>query len=126
MASPPGVGDLEIGQDLEFQERLWKVQRIGWVIMPVLVVIALSGMLGGGLVNQETVGEQNGSLYVEYPRFARLRSPTDLRVQRGSGRAQGNEIRVWLTTACWKAFKLSRSLWKHRNLLIKHVGLFYA
>jgi hypothetical protein len=40
------IGDVEINQDLDFQRRCWTVQRIGWIVMAVLVLSALLGVFG--------------------------------------------------------------------------------
>ena len=40
--------DDPFGEDLGFQVREWRLERIGWAVMVVIIVAALSGVLGGG------------------------------------------------------------------------------
>lgn len=46
-------GDLQgtIQEELVLQQRMWRAQRIGWVIMIVLLLCALTRFVGEGLTN---------------------------------------------------------------------------
>jgi hypothetical protein len=61
------VGDLEISSDLRFQDREWVVQRVGWAVMVVVLLLTAAGLLGGwGPLNQHVLrGEQGLSLELE-------------------------------------------------------------
>jgi hypothetical protein len=96
MATMQRVGDLEVSQDLDFQRRSWTFQRVGWVVVALLVLAALLGLFGSGPLSQGTVGAQGGPLWVEYPRFARLKAPTTLRLPLGPEAVSGSEVRIWL------------------------------
>lgn len=85
------IGDLDIGQDLEFQKRSWAVQRAGWVVMTLLIIAGLLGVFGRGIAADATAGEENSGLRVEYERFARAQSPTTLVMRLGAG---ANSVRL--------------------------------
>jgi hypothetical protein len=70
-------GGLEIEQDLPFQQRVWTTQRIGWIVMAVLVIAASVGLFGTGPVSNSSVASPG--LEVEYERFGRLQQPTTIR-----------------------------------------------
>jgi hypothetical protein len=74
------IGDLDINQDLSVQERMWTIQRAGWAAMGFIVVLALAGLFGRGPVSQVTVGGSQEGLQVEYERFGRYQSPTDIKM----------------------------------------------
>lgn len=65
------VGDLEIDQDLEFQEREWRVERVGWALLAGVVVLAAFGVFGHGPVSWTKVSSGDGSLEVSFERFGR-------------------------------------------------------
>ena len=90
------VGDLEINQDLEFQHLSWKLQRIGWGLMALLLVAALAGLLGPGPLSDTTAGEENSMLWVEYNRFERYQSPIMLKIHLGPGAAKDGKVRLWM------------------------------
>lgn len=65
---------MEIGeaQDTRFQEREWRVQRAGWVALAVFVIGATLGLFGPGPLSLSSVASSEGTLQVQYYRFARL------------------------------------------------------
>ena len=68
-----------LDEELPFQRRQWRIERIGWVVMTVLIVYALAGGLGGGgpLSSAESVAT-DGSARVRYEKFARQLSPNNV------------------------------------------------
>lgn len=72
------VGDLELDQDLTYQQREWRIERISWIVWALLVLAALLGILGPGPLSKATAGNAGDPIWVEYQRFVRHRSPTEL------------------------------------------------
>lgn len=90
------VGDLEIDQDLDYQERWWIIQRIGWLVMGLVILAGLLGFLGTGLFSNASSGEQDDPLWLEYERFGRFQSQTKLRLHLGTNAVRAGKVRVWL------------------------------
>ena len=67
--------DIDLDQDIDFQQRSWKVQRVGWGLMVLFVLAGLSGLLGTGPLSNVTDGDEGGPLWLEYQRFGRLQAP---------------------------------------------------
>jgi hypothetical protein len=97
MASTERVGSLEINQDLGFLAKAWKVQRIGWVIMVLLLLAGLAGLLGSGPLSRATAGADGDPVQVQYERFARYRTPTELHFRLSSAALRDGEYSVWLS-----------------------------
>jgi hypothetical protein len=102
------VGDLEIDQDLEFQGRSWTVQRIGWIVMPLLVLAALFGLLGPGPLSSATAGSEAGPLWLEYDRLGHWERPTTLQLHLGANVAAEGLVRVWLDSAYVEKMQIER------------------
>jgi hypothetical protein len=91
------VGDLELSQDLEFQHKEWRVQRIGWIIMFLVLLLALLGFMGGeGLVTAATTGQDGDPLRIVYDRFSRFSKPTTLQFQLSGAATKTDTVRLWL------------------------------
>lgn len=73
MSHPPGM--LELEEHVAFQHRLWRWQRVGWLVMTLVLVAALGGVFGDGPLAAARVG---GDFSVRYERFARRGAPTTL------------------------------------------------
>ena len=70
-----------LDSELGFQRKQWRIERIGWTVMAVLILYALAGGLGGGgpLSNTEVVAV-DGSARVRYEKFARQLTPTTVEI----------------------------------------------
>jgi hypothetical protein len=74
------IGDLEINQDLRVQTKMWKIQRVGWAAMALIVALGGAGLFGHGPASRASAGDRNGSLWVEYERFGRHQGSSELRL----------------------------------------------
>lgn len=84
-----------IEEDIPFQQREWSVQRVGWLVMFLLVIAALLGLTGGGgplaTASQHTPDD---TLHVHYSRVQRSLAPAQLELTLASG--GGDELEVWI------------------------------
>lgn len=72
MAKSKKVGDLQISEDMEFQRRSWIVQRTGWAIFALVILLAALGVSGDGMLSSARAGQEDGGLWLEFPRFGRF------------------------------------------------------
>lgn len=90
------IGSIEIEQDLEFQRKSWKVQRIGWMIMLLITLGGLIGLFGDGPIADARAGDSR-TLTVEYQRLVRLSAEEKLAITPGSASvASGPTVSIWL------------------------------
>lgn len=89
------TGTVQISEDLEFEHRSWLMERIGWAVMTLIVVLAIAGLFGSGPLSSAIAGQKGGELWVEYNRFERLLSPTQVRACVGA--APAGELRLSIT-----------------------------
>jgi hypothetical protein len=105
MAAIEPVGDLEHERDLTFQRREWRAQRIGWVVMVLLLLVGLSGILGSGPLSTATVA--SGPLQFDYARFERRHAPTEVEVAIGQGAVRDEQVALWLSTDYLEAIEIT-------------------
>jgi hypothetical protein len=74
---PAPSGQIQIEQDLNFQRREWKIQRVGWIAMALVIIAALLGAFGTGPLSSATI--ETEGLRLEHERFCRLERATELR-----------------------------------------------
>ncbi|WP_051935415.1 hypothetical protein [Deinococcus sp. YIM 77859] len=97
MIKPQRVSDLDITQDLEFHRRELRAEKIGWLLMLLVVVAALLGVFGSGPLSKGQVRAAGGALSAEYPRFARYLAPAELRLTFDPAAVQEGALHVWLS-----------------------------
>ena len=88
------IGDLQINEDMEFQRRSWIVQRIGWAIFALVSLLAALGMFGDGVLSNAQAGQQEGELWLEYPRFERFEDEFQIKAHANEGAAAESDIRI--------------------------------
>jgi hypothetical protein len=70
---------LQLKDEIDLHLRGWIVQRIGWVLLLLLVIAASLGLFGSGWLSSGHVAAENG--VVSFERLARFESPMKLIVQ---------------------------------------------
>lgn len=96
--APQRVGDLQVEQDTTFEKREWQVQRVGRVVMLLIVAAALLGFFGAGPLSLTEVRDETGNLMVTYERFGRRGATTDLVVDIAPAAVSGGKAEVWLSS----------------------------
>src|SRR5437763_389442 len=97
MGEIPRVGDLEVGQDLDFLRRAWVLQRVGWGVLALLVLAAVLGLVGPGPLCRAVEADSAGLLRLEYERFEHLETNATLRLHLAPGVAQEGKVRLALS-----------------------------
>jgi hypothetical protein len=90
--------ELEIEEDLAFQRRQWRFERMGALALLLFLVAAALGLFGPGAFATGRVVAAGRALELEYPRFARMQTPLRLRVSVRPAELAGGELRVWLSS----------------------------
>ncbi|MFC0383964.1 hypothetical protein [Muricoccus vinaceus] len=70
-----------VGEDLGFQRRVWRAQRLGWAGMAVLVQLGLAGAFGNGVLAVATSRSADGAIEVQWERIERVGRDSVLRVR---------------------------------------------
>jgi hypothetical protein len=73
--------DLQIEQDLRFTEKEWRAERVGWVVLGVIVLLALAGLFGPGPLSLSQVEGGDDTLTVAYQKYNRSGGPTALQIE---------------------------------------------
>ncbi len=85
---------LEIDEDIQFQQKEWFLQRIGFALLFAFVLAALLGFTGmGGPMSRGEAGERGGPLHVEYARFVRRGGSSTVKLHL---RVAPGEVRFWV------------------------------
>ena len=78
MASNVDHKELQLEEDIKWTERSWIIQRIGWVLLLLFVLLAALGVFGTGVLSN--VHKQSGEYSVDYERFGRFQMPQEIKI----------------------------------------------
>jgi hypothetical protein len=96
MSNIKRIGDLDIDQDMDLQQKDWKLQHAGRFVMLALVLAALLGVFGRGWLAKAEVGGREEPMRMEYDRIARHRSSSALRFHLSPRASENGKARLWL------------------------------
>lgn len=98
MSKPDRIGSIEISQDLEFQARSWRVQRVGWMVMLGLAAGGLLGLFGNGVLASASTGTAEEGVVVKYQRFLRAGGDQQLDFEVTSTAMKADSVmRLWIS-----------------------------
>jgi len=66
----------KLDRQLKFHRIEWRIQRIGWIVLTIFLVLAFAGLFGGGPLSHARAANAAGR--IEYEHFVRSGTPTDL------------------------------------------------
>jgi hypothetical protein len=95
VGEPHRVGLIEVDQDLEHARWLWRVQRLGWAVMLLIVIGAALGVFGHGPLADGQA--RAAGLTLNYDRFARHGATSSLEAEVEPPALRGDTVSLWLT-----------------------------
>lgn len=92
---------LDLSDDLSFQRADWRAQRLGWGVMLLLILAAVTGLTGRGPLGEKTVGE--AGLRVDYDWIMRQEAPGTMRFVIGAPATRDSVVRFWMSNTILNA-----------------------
>jgi hypothetical protein len=109
MAKPKRVGSIEISEDMDFQRKSWRVQRIGWVIMLGIAIASLFGAFGDGPLSSAEKGDASSGFRISYERFPRHNATEVIDFEVDGVAIGADTMRIWIDRQ-WLSGKEIRSM----------------
>lgn len=76
-----------VPEDMAMQRRTWRIQRVGWAAMALVLLAALLGLFAEGPLSDTTLRSGDGRLEIEYPRFLRNGATSQMTLRFATGTA---------------------------------------
>lgn len=91
---------------MPFTHRLWFVQRWAVPVLVLLLVLALLGVFGYGVLAQGQSGEKGEPLWLTYDSLAQMQAPTVVTAH--IAQVNGEEVEIWIDDQFLDAAKIDR------------------
>jgi hypothetical protein len=79
---------------MTFQARSWLAERLGWAAMALLVLLGLGGLFASGPVSTATARNADGTVAVDYERFARKTARAHFSISVAAATSDTTSIRL--------------------------------
>jgi hypothetical protein len=101
-------GEMELGSNVDFETRWWRLQRATWLVMALLLLGGLAGAFGRGPFDKATAGGPEDALRVEYEPVVHFRTPTILTLHMAADAVAGDVVRIRLGHALLGPLEIER------------------
>lgn len=89
--------EVAVGEDLDFQRRWWRFEKITWAVFGVLLLLTILGVFGRGPVAKASKSSLDANLQLKYDRIQRTGTPSDLDIEFGPSAIHNGQIRLFLS-----------------------------
>jgi hypothetical protein len=87
---------LEIDENLAFQEREWRWERIGWILIALVLTAGVTGVFGHHPVTRVTNQTSNRQIVIDYERFGRNDSASEIIIHVTSNPHADKTVYLWI------------------------------
>lgn len=112
MPRPPDK-ELELTSDLALQERVWRAERLSWIVFVLLLIAALLGVFGSGPLAHASHRDPGGRLVVHYERLMRHSTMAALSF---SVMPRGDSAEVWISNRFLREIQIERIVPEPRGM----------
>jgi len=111
-------------QDSAFHRWVWRLERIAWGFMLLIVVAALLGLFGRGLLSHGHLHAADGSLDLRYDRFVQVSSETviDISIPARESRL----CSLWINRSYFDRVEIKQMIPNPRALELSGDGWLYT
>ena len=119
-------GKVAVGEDLAFQRRWWRFERIIWIVFGVILIADLVGLLGRGpLANAERM-TPDGVLRVKYERVLREGTPSIVTILPESSAVHDGKLQLFVSDSIVKQFGAQRVIPQPETSAVGNGGVTYT
>jgi hypothetical protein len=98
---------LQVEEDMAFQRRNWRAERIGWAVMAAILIAAALGLFAAGPLSSATAQDAQGVMVVEYERFMRQTAPVTMKIRVAASAATAEGITLDIDEVFADTFKIT-------------------
>jgi hypothetical protein len=88
---------VDLNQEMDYQWREWRAQRIAWAVFILILLAALLGVFGQGPLSHAHAGEAGSPVALDYERFDRYNAPTEMTFRLAPNVGQSGKVRIALS-----------------------------
>ena len=123
---PKVDGEVAVGEDLEFQRRWWRFERIAWSVFALLVLCDLLGLFGRGILADAQRRSPDGALDVKYERIERTGTPSMMTLRFGPAAFHDGKIQLFVSNSVVQELGAQRVIPAPATTEIGNGGLTYT
>ena len=101
-------GSIAVGEDLEFQRKWWRFERMIWIFFAIILLCDLLGVFGRGVLSKATRVASDQTMTVDYERIARASTPSIMTLKFGASAIHDGKIQIYVSNSIVKPLGAQR------------------
>ncbi len=99
---------IAVGENLEFQRKWWKFERVIWSIFLLILIADVLGLFGRGWLSKDTLSDSAQTLTLNYERIERASTPSIMTLHFGPKAIQNGRVRLYVSDSVVKPLGAQR------------------
>lgn len=105
---PKVAGEIAVGEDIEFQRKWWRFEKVAWSILLLIVIVDLLGGFGRGWLSKARAATPDHALTLDYERIARASTPSIMTFRFGDTAIRRGRIILYVSDSVFKPLGAQR------------------
>lgn len=117
---------IAVGEDLDFQRRWWKFERVVWSFFLLILLCDALGLFGRGWLSKAQRSTADGTLNVKYERIERASTPSIMTIQLGQPAIQNGAAHLFVSESVIKELGNQRVAPQPASSVVGNGGITYT
>lgn len=90
-------GSISVSEDMDFQRRWWRFQRIAWFVLVAILIADALGAFGQGWLAHAQRSAPDGTLHLHYERIERAGAFSEITIQFDKAAVHSNRVNLFIS-----------------------------
>ncbi len=118
--------EVAVGENLEFQRRWWRFERIIWSVFLLILIADVLGCFGRGPLAKARTATSDGSMNITYERVERFGTPSILTIHFGKSAIRDGKVQLWVSDSLIKELGNQRVVPQPASSTLDGKGILYT
>jgi hypothetical protein len=119
-------GSVSVSEDLEFQRRWWRFERIAWYVLAAVLIADALGLFGQGWLARAQRNASDGTLHLRYDRIERAGAPSEITIEFGAAAIHDGQVSLFSGQNIVKELGAQRIIPEPRTSQVGPEGITYT
>lgn len=123
---PEVDGAIAVGEDLAFQRKWWRFEKIVWTFFILILIADLTGLLGRGPLANAKQTAPDGSLQMKYERILRENTSSIVTLLPGENALKNGKLELYVSDSVVKQLGAQRIIPQPEHSTVGNGGVTYT
>ena len=95
--SVPKSDDVAVGENLDFQRKWWRFERLVWSFFGLLLICDVTGLFGRGWLAKAQASDSTKTLLLDYERIERASTPSIMTIRFNPSAIKNGKIQLFVS-----------------------------